>query len=176
MQDSHASLPNRLTRREFFATRATGFGPAYDRERKIMIQTIRVLGAFVLLTFVGCGIKETQISDNKETETSQLLTAAGFQQVAADTPEKETLLKSLPTGQLSLIIWKDKELYVQPDLINNRALVGRRVEFESYERLRVEKKMSNDNLIAAQMNRDSMIRWGVWAPNLSGGFDGRTRF
>ena len=141
-----------------------------------MIQSIRVLGAFILMTFVGCGIKETQTSYNKETETSDLLTAAGFQQVAADTPEKEALLKSLPTGQLSLITWKDKELYVQPDVPNNRALVGRRVEFESYERLRLEKKMNNDTLIAAQMNRDSMMRWGVWAPNLSGGFDGRKRF
>ena len=30
----------------------------------------------------------------------------------------------------------------------------------------------NDNLVAAQMNRDAMMRWGSWGPGLYGGVYG----
>jgi hypothetical protein len=148
-----------------------------------MNESLRILAVLAMLTAVGCGKKEAQIVDNsarqtageRETATRDLLARARFRQVPADTAEKEALLKSLPPGQLSMITWKDQTLYVHPDVANNQALVGRRDDYELYERLRTENKLSNENLIAAQMNRDSMRRWGVWAPNLSGGFDGRTR-
>ncbi len=103
-----------------------------------------------------------------------MLSAAGFKVIAADTPKKQELLKSLPTGQLSLVTWKGKSFYVQPDVPNNQAYVGTPKEFQAYQQLRLAKQISNDNLMAAQMNNDAMYRWGgAWGPGFYGGFYGR---
>ena len=102
-----------------------------------------------------------------------MLSAAGFKLVAADTPKKQELLKSLPTGQLSLITYKGKNFYVQPDVPNNRAYVGTPAEYQTYQQLRLAKQMSNDNLMAAQMNQNAMYGWGgAWGPTFYGGFYG----
>ena len=92
--------------------------------------------------------------------------------MSADTPKKQELLASLPTGQLTLITWKGKSFYVQPDLPNNRAYVGTPTEYQAYQQLRLAKQLSNDNLMAAQMNQDAMDRWNVWGPGFYGGFYG----
>jgi hypothetical protein len=61
---------------------------------------------------------------------------------------------------------------VQPDLPNNRAYVGTPKEYQAYQQLRLAKQLSNDNLMAAQMNQDAMDRWNVWGPGFYGGFYG----
>lgn len=131
-----------------------------------MKQSFRVFGAIVLLALVtGCATTSTSTTD--------LLSAAGFKLVPADTPKKEELLKSLPTGQLSLITYKGKSFYVQPDVPNNRAYVGTPAEYQTYQQLRLAKQLSNDNLMAAQMNQNAMYGWGgAWGPAFYGGFYG----
>jgi hypothetical protein len=126
----------------------------------------RVVGAIALLAIAtGCASTQT-------TQTTDLLTAAGFKLVTADTPKKQELLKSLPTGQVSLITWKGKQFYVQPDVPNNQAYVGTAAEYQTYQQLRLAKQLSNDNLMAAQMNQDAMNNWGVWGPGIYRGFYG----
>jgi hypothetical protein len=123
----------------------------------------------VAITMAGCATSGNQEPD--------LLAAAGFKPVIADTPQKQALLKTLPTGQLSLITWKGKSFYVQPDIPNNRAFVGTPKEYQTYQQLRLAKQLSNDNLMAAQMNQEAMYRWGgAWGPGLYGGFYGAGRF
>ena len=71
-----------------------------------------------------------------------------------------------------MITWKGKTFYVQPDAPNNRAYVGTPAEYQTYQQLRLAKQMSNDNLMAAQMNQDAMNNWGAWGPGIYGGFYG----
>jgi hypothetical protein len=131
-----------------------------------MKQSFRVLGAITLLALAtGCATTQT-------TQTTDLLSAAGFKLVTADTPKKQALLKSLPIGQLSLITWKGKSFYVQPDVSNNRAYVGTPTEYQAYQQLRLAKQLSNDNLMAAQMNQNAMAGWNAWGPGMYGGFYG----
>ena len=126
----------------------------------------RFVGALALLTFViGCATTGPQTQD--------LLVAAGFKPYAADTPQKQELLKSLPAGQLSLITWKGKKIYVQPDVPNNRAFAGTPAHYEAYRELRLAKRMSEDQLLAQQMQRDAMMRWDAWGPSMYGGVYGR---
>ena len=128
-----------------------------------LIKTISVLALLAIL--IGCATTPQGTTD--------LMTAAGFKTVAADTPAKANLLKTLPAGQLSLITFKGKQFYVQPDVANNRAWVGTPAEYQTYQQLRAAKQISNDNLMAAQMNADAMNNWGVWAPGFYGaGFYG----
>ena len=107
--------------------------------------------ALVALT-VGC---ETTNSSHTD-----LLSAAGFKLLPADTPKKQELLKTLTPGKLSLITWKGKQFYVQPDVPNNQAYVGTPKEYQTYQQLRLAKQLSNENLMAAQMNQNAMMGWG----------------
>jgi len=130
------------------------------------IKLLSAVGVIALLTlFVGCATDGTQTAD--------LLSAAGFKPVLADTPQKVELLKTLQPGKISLIAWKGQSFYVQPDVANNRAMVGTPAEYQAYQQLRLAKQMSNDNLMAAEMDQASMSRWGLWGPGIYGGFYGR---
>jgi hypothetical protein len=101
--------------------------------------------------------------------TRDLLTEAGFRPFPADTPKKQELLKSLPTDQVSLITWKGKKLYVEPDVPNNRAYVGMPEHYEKFRELRYAQRMNNDNLLAAEMQRDAMMHWNDWGSTMYGG-------
>jgi hypothetical protein len=136
---------------------------------KQSLTPFRVAGAIALLALAtGCATTQTTQTD--------LLTAAGFKLVTADTPKKQELLNTLPKGQLSLITWKDKSFYVQPAASANQAYVGTPAEYQAYQQLRLAKQLSNDNLMAAQMNQDAMDRWDAWGPGFYGGFYGVRRF
>lgn len=133
--------------------------------KKLLTFTPVVTATALLALASGCATTAT-------TSNTDMLSAAGFKLVIADTPKKQELLKTLPTGQLSLITWKGKNFYVQPDVPNNRAYVGTPTEYQAYQQLRLAKQLSNDNLMAAQMNQDAMDRWNVWGPGFYGGFYG----
>ena len=78
--------------------------------------------------------------------------------------------------QLTLITWKGRNYYVQPDSTNqNLAWVGSPAEFQAYQQLRLARQLSNENLMAARMNQAAMMSWrGAWGPGFYGGF-GRWR-
>lgn len=101
-----------------------------------------------------------------------MLTAAGFKLLTADTPKKQDVLNTLPKGQLSLVTYKGKTFYVQPAAASNQAYVGTEKEYHAYEGLRIARQMRNDQLLAAQMNQDAMMRWNSWGPSFYGGFYG----
>ena len=102
--------------------------------------SFKMIGATVLLALtVGCATTNNSNSD--------LLSAAGFKLLPADTPTKRELLKTLTPGKLTLITWKGKQFYVQPDVPNNQAYVGTPREYQAYQQLRLAKQLSNDNLM-----------------------------
>ena len=133
---------------------------------KQLFTPFRILGAVALLALAaGCATTSTSQTD--------MLTAAGFKLHTADTPKKQELLATLPKDQLSVVTWKGKTFYVQPAAAPNQAYVGTPAEYQSYQQLRLAKQMSNDNLMAAQMNADAMDNWGgAWGPGFYGGFYG----
>ena len=139
--------------------------PETRKTMKQLFKPFRVVATIALLILAtACATTETSHID--------MLTAAGFKLVPADTPEKQELLKSLAPDHLSFIKWKGKTFYVQPDVANNRAYVGTPLQFHAYEKLRTERQMRNDDLMAAQMNHDAMTRWNSWGPSFYGGFYG----
>ena len=132
-----------------------------------MKKTLKLLGILTLVAIAaGCASTTTQTTD--------LLSAAGFKLLPADTPQKQQLLATLTPGKLTLITWKGKQFYVQPDTPNNQAYVGTPAEYQAYQQLRLAKQMSNDNLMAAEIDQDTMYGWGrAWGPGFYGGFYGR---
>ena len=133
---------------------------------KQLFTPFRVISAIALMALAaGCATTTTSTTD--------LLTAAGFKLVAADTPKRQELLATLPTDKISLIIVKGKSFYVQP-AGSNQAYVGTPTEYQAYQQLRLAKQLSNENLMAAQMNQNAMYGWGnAWGPGFYGaGFYG----
>src|SRR5439155_21748569 len=63
--------------------------------------SFKMIGATVLLALtVGCATTNSN---------SDLLSAAGFKLLPADTPRKQQLLQTLTPGKLTLITWKGKQ-------------------------------------------------------------------
>jgi hypothetical protein len=132
---------------------------------KQSFKPFRIVGAIALLALAaGCATTSTSQTD--------MLTAAGFKLLTADTPKKQEVLNTLPKGQLSLVTYKGKTFYVQPAAASNQAYVGTPKEYQAYQHLRLAKQMSNDNLMAAEMNQEAMMRWDAWGPGFYGGFYG----
>jgi len=138
---------------------------------KQSFKPFRIAGAIALLALAaGCATTSSTVS------TTEMLTAAGFKLMTADTPKKQEVLNTLPKDQLSLVTYKGKSFYVQPAAASNQAYVGTPTEYQAYQQLRLAKQMSNENLMAAQMNQNAMYSWGgAWGPGFYGGFYGRYR-
>jgi hypothetical protein len=133
------------------------------------VLSIAVAVVALLALLPGC-------ATTTNTSTTDMLSAAGFKLVTADTPKKQEVLKTLPAGQLSLVTYKGKNFYVQPASTPNQAYVGTPKEYQAYQQLRLARQMSNDNLMAAQMNSMYTNQWNAWGPTFYGGFYGARRW
>jgi uncharacterized lipoprotein YmbA len=93
---------------------------------------MKFLVAFALLAFaVGCATTQ---------QTENLLSAAGFKTVIASTPKQQQHLKTLKPDKLTSVKRNGKTYFV-------------------FQQLRLQQKLSNENLIAAEMDEheDQML-------------------
>jgi hypothetical protein len=118
----------------------------------------RLIGMFALLAFVaGCASTQTQ-TQNKE----NLLIAAGFKVITPHTAAQQQRLQALPPDKVTMVPKKGKTYYVFPDAVNNQAYVGGPKQYQAYKQLRLQAKLANENLEAAEMNQDAAMDWGTW--------------
>ena len=114
------------------------------------------LAAIALLTFAaGCA----NSLHNKE----NLAVAAGFKTITPTKPSQIARLKSLPADKVTRVTHKGKTYYVLPDVANNVAYVGGPQQYQAYKQLRLQRKLSNQNLEAAALNQAAAAdNWGAW--------------
>jgi hypothetical protein len=93
-------------------------------------------------------------------QTENLLSAAGFRTVMANTPQRQAQLKALTPNKVSLVQRKGKNYYVYADPANNQALVGTPAEYQTYQQLRLAKNLAQDQLQTAQLNSWGPGLWG----------------
>jgi hypothetical protein len=120
------------------------------------IQTVLKTLAAVALTVFGAGCATDM------TEKENLAVAAGFKVITPTQPDHVALLPKLPKGQVTQVNYRGKTYYVLPDAKNNQAYVGGPKQYQAYQQLRLARKISNDNLMAAQMNEAASMNWGGW--------------
>ena len=117
---------------------------------------LKLISAFALLALtVGCTGMQTQNKEN-------LLIAAGFKVIVPKTAVQQQKLKALPADKVTLVQKDGNTYYVFPDAANNQAYVGGPKQYQAYKQLRLENKLANDNLEAAEMNQDASMDWGGW--------------
>lgn len=111
--------------------------------------------AAALLT--GCAA--IQKAEHKGNE--QLLAAAGFQVVPANTPERRQSLASLKPYTIHRTIRGNQVFYVYPDSNGNFAYIGDQAAYSKYQNIVVQQQIADSNLMAAQMSTIPGI-WGGW--------------
>jgi predicted dienelactone hydrolase len=101
-----------------------------------------------------------------------LAIAAGFKVITPTRPDQQAILARLPKDKVSPVTYGGTLYYVIPDSLNNLAYVGGAAQYEDYQKLRVAKQLSNNNLEAAQMNQMDAADWGAWGGGVAfvGGF------
>jgi len=119
------------------------------------MKTFKTLLTASLLIGLAIGCSTTKDREN-------MLSAAGFKAIPADTPEREAHLKSLPSDKLTTVQRGGTQYYVFPDPKQNVLYVGQEQQYQQYRRLRLEKQMADEQLSAAAMNEDAWGAWGAW--------------
>lgn len=111
--------------------------------------------AAALLT--GCAA--IQRAETKSTE--QLLSAAGFKVLPADTPQKQAKLAELTPNKIARQIRGNNVYYLFPDDQNQFVMVGDQAAYSKYQNLVVQQQIADQNLMAAQMETMPGM-WGGW--------------
>ncbi len=118
------------------------------------INRFSFLAAVALLGLVvGC-------TSTKQTEN--LLSAAGFRALPANTPEQQAHLHALPAHKVTMVIRNGKTYYAFPDVKENVLYVGQEPQYQQYQRLRLQQQLAEDQVNAAEMNSEAS--WNMWGP------------
>lgn len=116
-------------------------------------------GMVGLAAFSGCAA--LQRSEARSTE--QLLSAAGFKLVAADTPQRIDALRTLKPNTITTADRNGQLWYVYPDPVSCHCLyVGKPSNYQEYQRLAVESEIAETNLMAADEAAADFGMWGPW--------------
>jgi hypothetical protein len=106
---------------------------------------------------VSCSTTQTS-TQNKES----MLVASGFKTITPKTAAQQQKLQNLPPGKVTMIQKKGKTYYIFPDPANNRAYVGGPRQYQAYQQLRAENKLTREDLETAEMYQDSEMQWSLW--------------
>jgi hypothetical protein len=113
---------------------------------------VHFIGAIALLAMaVGCANPQ---------HTENLLSAAGFRTVIANTPLRQEQLKALPPDKVTLVQRHGKNYYVYADPANNQIFVGTPSQYQKYQQLRLANNLAQDELQTAQLNSWGPGLWG----------------
>ena len=117
---------------------------------------LKWMAAVALIALAGgCATSDALNNDN-------LAIAAGFKVITPQKPQQQAILAKLPKDKVTPVNYQGSTYYVLPDSMNNLAYVGGPAQYQDYQRLRVAKQLSNNNLEAAQMNEMDALDWGAW--------------
>jgi hypothetical protein len=112
-----------------------------------------------VLVLTGC----TAIRRNETFDTEQVLAASGFYMKLADTPEKLAQLQTLTPRKL-VPHQRDGKLYfvyADPDFCKC-LYAGTEQNYQEFQRLGLQKRLADEQLMAAQDNLYAPMNWGAW--------------
>src|SRR5215469_14238453 len=124
---------------------------------KDIFTELRRIGVLAVLAMVvGCAAN-TQSTEN-------LLSAAGFRTVVANTPQRQQHLKQLPPNKVVLVQRNGKNYYVYADPAHYQIYVGNPSQYQQYQQLRLARNLAQDQLATAELNQQAAMNWDMWGP------------
>ena len=120
-----------------------------------MLPTRSTLWFFVLLITVSACANQVQ---NKE----DMLAAAGFTLVPANTPQRQAALKALPPHKFVPQVRNNVVIFTYADpTICDCLYVGNQAVYDRYRSEVFAKNLANEQQMTAQINE---MNWGPWGP------------
>ena len=109
----------------------------------------------------GCAAMRRQ----EARDTGDLLVAAGFRTKPADTPERAQQLRAMPALKMVAQSKDGHLVYGYADPYGCNCLyVGDEDAYRQYERLAVQKQLTEERLEAAEVEESAATDWGLWGP------------
>ena len=133
--------------------------------RRTTIWQLSTAGLIILsLALWGCAGMQGQSTQQIKT-TEDLLSAAGFQQIFATSPQLKARLNGMPQKQIFMASRGPKLFYVYADAVGCGCLyAGNQQQYQAYKNLAAQYRMAAMQYEAAQMNLDASMDWGEWGP------------
>ena len=121
---------------------------------------MRRIGSTLILLTVGAALSACAMQvQNKE----DMLAAAGFTLVPANTPQRQASLKTLPPHKFIHQVRNNVVLFVYADpTICDCMYVGNQAAYDRYRANVFQRQIANEQEMTAQMNE--MSCWGGWGP------------
>lgn len=118
-----------------------------------------LLALATVFSLGGCAALER----NAVQSTENNLVAAGFRVLPATTPERRTMLATLPRDQVSQRIEGEHVSYLYPDpLVCGCLYVGGQAAWSRFQAAAQARQIARDQLDAAQLNQGFGWDWGPW--------------
>lgn len=115
--------------------------------------------ALVMGMLTACAAMEA----SKTRDTEQLLAAAGFQIKLADTPDTLAHTQTLTQHQLVPHEKDGAVYYVWADVTTCKCIYwGNEQAYQRYQQMAVQKEIADEQRMAAQMNQNAAMNWGMW--------------
>lgn len=116
-----------------------------------------VLSILTLVFMAGCAAIET----GEAQSTEQLLAAAGFVMVPAETAEEEAHLNSLTPRKVEFSVKDNKALYWYADPTGCKCVyTGDQAAYDRYQNLRVQQQIADEQDEAAEQVMADTNMWG----------------
>jgi hypothetical protein len=132
----------------------------------LMRNAVRSTRLILPLLALGLGMTGcAAVRARRAADTEQVLAASGFQMKPADTPETLAHLLTL-TPRKAVQYTRDgwpQFVYADPDTCKC-LYVGDEQSYQKYQELSLQKQIADEQLAAAQANRDASMNWGIWGP------------
>jgi len=96
--------------------------------------------------------------------TEDLLSASGFNIKTPETPKQKEIYDGLQPYKMETGIINGKRLYGYKDEKKGVVYVGGEQQYQTYQRLLVERNIANQNMMAAQMNQMTVQRYAMFVP------------
>jgi len=118
-----------------------------------------ILAAAATALFVaGC-------AEMASSNTTSLLSAAGFRVRTPETPKQKEIYAALPAYKVERATVKGHVFYVYKDEKAGIAYIGREQEYQQYQQLAVQQQIAQDYYNAVAMDRAAALSWyGAWGP------------
>jgi hypothetical protein len=128
-----------------------------------MRKTLSLGAQATLLVILVAGCAAIRRDEAKSTES--VLAAAGFRMKPADTPERLANLQAMRPRKIVPRAKDGHVVYTYADPTNCRCLyVGDEAAYQRFQQLSIQQQLAQENVMAAQMNEEAAMNWGMWGP------------
>jgi hypothetical protein len=123
---------------------------------------LAIVGGLVVLF---CGLTACQTQQQRVEQREDLLSAAGFIVMPANTPERQGMLHRLPAHTFVQRVNGDVVHYVYADpLVCGCLYVGTQQAYNQYKANQLQQNLADEQQMTAQTYSDASWNWGAWGP------------